>query len=179
MANVNNETPVVYISGPLKAAADLNAARSFYELLAEVCRRNGLKAYLPHQRTDPIHHAEASAASVFKRDIDAMLQADLIVAYIGAPSSGVGAELAFAHQRAIPTIALYGPEGVASRFIEGMLEDMPGATLVAYADENDCCNCLGRELRRFVAAIEPATSAVAPLARATSRRRDERQRSRS
>lgn len=145
-------TPVVYISGPLQAAQNLDAARSFYELPAEVCRSNGFDPYLPHQRTHPVHHANTSAASVFQHDIDALLRTDLLVAYIGAPSSGVGAELAIAHERGIPTIGLSGHEGVASRFIEGMLEATPNATLLAYTDEDDCRSRLGEALRRFATA---------------------------
>lgn len=169
MTKVTTPTPIVYISGPLQAAHDLDAARSFYELLAEVCRSTGCEAYLPHQRTDPVHHASTSAASVFHRDIDALSRTDLIVAYIGAPSSGVGAELAIAYERGIPTIGLAGPEGVASRFIEGMLEATPNATLLTYADEDDCRSRLAEALRRFARAPResraprPPSCAVAGL----------------
>lgn len=142
--------PVAYISGPLQAAADIDQARRFYERLAKVCRACGCDAYLPHQRTDPVHHAQTSARSVFAHDLDAVVVADLIVAYVGAASSGVGAELGIAHERRIPVIGLCGPEGVASRFIEGLLDSAPDARLVRYSDEDDCRRLLAVELEAFL-----------------------------
>jgi 2'-deoxynucleoside 5'-phosphate N-hydrolase len=141
---------MAYISGPLQAAVDIDQARRFYEFLAEVCRARGCEAYLPHQRTDPVHHAQTSARLVFDRDLNAVCAADLIVAYVGVSSSGVGAELGIAHQRRIPVIGLCGPEGVASRFIEGLLDSTPDTRLVRYRDDNDCRRLLTAELDSFV-----------------------------
>jgi len=129
---------VAYISGPLQAAVDLSEARALYERLATTCRECGWDPYLPHQRTDPIHHAEASAKAVFDRDLSAVSSADLIVAYVGAPSSGVGAELGIAFERGIPVVGVCGPEGVASRFIEGLLETGTEARLIYFRDDADC-----------------------------------------
>jgi len=139
--------PVAYISGPLQAADDLSKARVFYELLAEICWDCGWEPYLPHQQTDPVHHADASARSVFARDLGAVSAADLIVAYVGAPSSGVGAELGIAHERQIPVIGICGLEGVASRFIEGLLDSSTSARLLRYRDEEDCRKLLSGQLR--------------------------------
>jgi 2'-deoxynucleoside 5'-phosphate N-hydrolase len=130
--------PVAYISGPLQAAEDLAEARALYERLAEDCRRCGWEPYLPHQQTDPVNHVEASATSVFARDLSAVLKADLIIAYVGAPSSGVGAELGIAYERGIPVVGLCGREGVASRFIEGLLAQTGPASLIRYRDYDDC-----------------------------------------
>lgn len=142
---------VAYISGPLQSAVDIEQARRFYEMLANVCCTCGCEAYLPHQRTDPVRHAETCARSVFARDLDAVSAADLIVAYVGAPSAGVGAELGIAYERRIPVIGLCGPEGVASRFIEGLLDSAPEARLVRYRDEDECRRLLAAELESFVA----------------------------
>jgi nucleoside 2-deoxyribosyltransferase len=138
--------PFAYISGPLQAAADIELARRFYERLAEVCCACGCDVYLPHRRTDPVRHARSSARSVFARDLNAISAADLILAYVGAPSLGVGAEIGIARGLRIPVIGLCGPEGVASRFIEGLLDSTPDARLIRYCDENDCCRLLAAEL---------------------------------
>lgn len=155
-AGIRSSRPVAYISGPLQAAADLSKARCFYELLASVCRANGYDAYLPHQQTDPVHHAATSSQDVFERDLAAVSAADLIVAYVGAPSSGVGAELGIAHERGIPVIGLCGPEGVPSRFVEGLLDCTDTARLIRYRDDDDCRRLLSAELRSFVARGNPA-----------------------
>jgi hypothetical protein len=80
------------------------------------------------------------------RDLDAVGAADLIVAYVGAPSSGAGAELGIAYERQIPIVGLCGPEGVASRFIEGLLDTAPNARLIRFRDEDDCRRLLTAEL---------------------------------
>lgn len=129
--------PVVYISGPLQAAVDLPEARALYEDLAASCRDAGWEPYLPHRQTDPIHDVGASPSSVFSRDMDAIASADLIIAYVGAPSSGVGAEIGIAFEREIPLIGICGPEGVASRFIEGLLGTGVNADLIRYRDDAD------------------------------------------
>lgn len=154
--------PVAYISGPLQAAIDIEQARRFYELLAKVCCACGCDAYLPHQRTDPVHHAHSSARSVFARDLNAVSAADLIVAYVGAASSGVGAELGIAHERRIPVIGLCGVEGVASRFIEGLLDSVPEARLIRYRDEDECCQLLAEQLESFTERRWPTTTAGSP-----------------
>jgi 2'-deoxynucleoside 5'-phosphate N-hydrolase len=142
--------PIAYISGPLQAAVDLARARAFYEHLAHICHESGCEPYVPHQQTDPVHHAGASAHSVYTRDLEAVANADLIVAYVGAPSSGVGAELGIAHERHIPVIGLCGPEGVASRFIEGLLGATPSAVLLRYRDYDECRLVLASAVDAFV-----------------------------
>jgi len=110
-----------YISGPLQAAKELSRARSFYEDLAAVCLRSGLRAYLPHQQTDPLFHYDVSAAEVFQRDYSALTAADIVIAVIGSPSSGVGAELGIAHELSIPVIAMFSTSDKPSRFVLGLL----------------------------------------------------------
>lgn len=149
-ARSGDTRPVAYISGPLQAAVDLLEARALYERLATTCRECGWEPYLPHQQTDPLRHAEASAKSVFARDLSAVSSADLIIAYVGAPSSGVGAELGIAFEREIPVIGVCGPEGVASRFIEGLLEAGGQAGLIRYGDEEDC----QRQLSKYLFALQ-------------------------
>jgi nucleoside 2-deoxyribosyltransferase len=142
--------PVAYISGPLQAARDIELARRFYERLAEVCCASGCDVYLPHRQTDPVRHARTTARSVFLRDLNAITVTDLIVAYVGAPSLGVGAEIGIAHQLGIPVIGLCGPEGVASRLIEGLLDSAPEARLIHYRDQDDCCRLLAADLESRV-----------------------------
>jgi nucleoside 2-deoxyribosyltransferase len=112
----------IYISGPLQAAIDLAAARGIYEAAADACRRAGWDAYLPHQATDPIADADVSSRAVFARDLNQVAAADAILAFIGAPSSGVGAELGIAYAADKPVIGVYFSSERPSRFILGMLD---------------------------------------------------------
>jgi nucleoside 2-deoxyribosyltransferase len=125
---------VVYISGALFSAPDLERARSFYESLACVCEECGYQPYLPHKETDPQHHANANPVDVFCRDFEMLTAADLIVAVVTHASSGMGAELGIAFTTKKPVIAFYDETRGLSRFLAGMLE-VHGAAPIAYRDE--------------------------------------------
>jgi nucleoside 2-deoxyribosyltransferase len=137
---------LVYISGPLQSAADLSEARLLYELLAEVCVENGLRAYLPHLQTDPEHHSGVNAQEVFEQDYRTVADADLIIAHIGTPSSGVGAELGIAFERRIPMIAIYRDDERPSRFLLGMIA-ATNMQAVTYTNGLELRERLSRALR--------------------------------
>jgi nucleoside 2-deoxyribosyltransferase len=134
-------SPYVYVSGPLHAARDLAAARRFYELIGSVCNRSGLSAYLPHLQTDPVVHSAAAPSEVFARDYEAMCRAAAIVACIGVPSSGVGAEIGVAYERGIPVIALHRRDEQPSRFVLGLLSAQR-APILRFTDEAECVRML-------------------------------------
>ena len=68
----------------------------------------------------------------------ALRRADLIIAHIGAPSSGVGAELAFAVSEGKAIMAIHHHAEVPSRFIVGMLGSFPRVELREYASLDEC-----------------------------------------
>ncbi|MCW3047294.1 MAG: hypothetical protein JWO74_1578 [Solirubrobacterales bacterium] len=139
---------MVYISGPLQAAEDLQSARRLYERLARISDDRGFQPYLPHQRTDPDKHQDVSPGEVFRTDLDALRSADLIIAVVGAPSSGVGAELALAYIGRQPVIALCHEDERLSRFIEGMLADHRSALLLRYRSQQHLEQQLIRSLEQ-------------------------------
>jgi nucleoside 2-deoxyribosyltransferase len=132
-----SKQPVVYISGPLHASRDLKSARVFYEYLAGVVSDLGWTPYLPHQTTDPDRQAHLSPEHVFAHDLDRLVTANAIVADIGQPSSGVGAELGIACERSIPVVGLHALRERPSRFVLGMLLSSPWAKVVTYTEWKD------------------------------------------
>jgi nucleoside 2-deoxyribosyltransferase len=140
------EVMKLYISGPLQSAEDLNAARTFYEALAKACDEDGWDVYLPHQNTDPIRNRTLSEAVVFDRDLEALYAADVVAAYIGRASSGVGAELGIAFSRKQPILGFYQRNERPSRFILGMLE-RSGQPVISFDDISDCCARVQMALR--------------------------------
>jgi nucleoside 2-deoxyribosyltransferase len=123
----------IYISGPLQAAEDLRAARGLYEAIAAVCRHLGHDPYLPHEATDPEHARDLTSLDVYQRDITALRAADVVVAHVGAPSSGVGAEIAIAIATGTPVIAFRRPSEKMSRFLGGLLAES-GLSVEVVAD---------------------------------------------
>ena len=116
----------IYISGPLQGSGNLCEAKQFYEQLAEMVRDAGHDAYIPHHSTDPVRASSLSAQSVFNADISALNRADAVVAHVGLPSTGVGAELALATASGRRVLGLKRPGERSSRFAEGLLLEAGG-----------------------------------------------------
>ena len=111
----------VYISGPLHAAEDVAGARKYYESVAAVCREQGLQPYLPHMHNDSTVDSSLTPEAIYEQDMQYLLGSSLVIAHVGAPSSGVGAELAIAVHHNIPVLAIWRPNEQVSRFLLGLL----------------------------------------------------------
>jgi 2'-deoxynucleoside 5'-phosphate N-hydrolase len=136
MARGDDDGMRVYVSGALKGSRDIARARALYELAAEVVTAAGHDAYLPHQHTDPELAASISPAQVFRRDVAALRAANGVVAFIGEPSLGVGAEIAICVEAGTPLLGLHMTVQDVSRFAVGLLE-AAGARLVCYANAGE------------------------------------------
>jgi nucleoside 2-deoxyribosyltransferase len=110
----------VYISGALTNVENLPAAKAFYEAIGSLCESMGLEGYVPHLATDPVRHPNITPQQVFEMDKHHVLTSDLVVAYVGIASLGVGMELAYAEAHDIPIILLYEQGGKVSRFARGL-----------------------------------------------------------
>jgi nucleoside 2-deoxyribosyltransferase len=113
---------LAYISGALLNAADLNQSRALYERFAEACRAAGWEAYVPHQHADPVRDAGMSNLDVATRDVSQVRAADALVAYVGEPSLGVGAEVAIALAGDKRVLLLAPKDRRVSRFLLGLAE---------------------------------------------------------
>jgi nucleoside 2-deoxyribosyltransferase len=142
--------PLAYISGPLNNVPDIQRAREFYEAVAEMARAAGFDAYVPHQYTDPVWHTQLSDADVFEKDVEQVRNADVVVAAIGLPSSGVGAEIAIAFAAHTPIVAFWHEDERPSRFILGMLSRAPMSIGIEYSSIVDLNKRLYETLRRVL-----------------------------
>jgi len=115
--------PKVYVSGALTGVEDPESTRAFYEEIARAANHAGYEAYLPHRSTDPVEHAHVAPEEVYRRDTSELLSADVVVAWLGTPSLGVGAEVALAAGAGKRIVGLQGRARTVSRFIVGMLRE--------------------------------------------------------
>jgi nucleoside 2-deoxyribosyltransferase len=135
-----------YICGPLLSSTNLPKARDFYSFLGNVCQEMGFEPYLPHTQTDPILNPKLSPTEVFEKDHFALSRSNIVVAHIGIASLGVGAELGIAFHLGIPVIALYRRDESPSRFVLGMLANMPKSEVISFRDKRDCESLLRNAL---------------------------------
>ncbi len=110
----------VYISGALTGITNSEEIKAFYEAIGSLCEELGFQSYVPHLHTDPINNPHVTPQQVFETDKHQVTSSDLVIAYLGCPSFGVGMELAFAEIRGIPVILLYEQDKKVSRFPRGI-----------------------------------------------------------
>jgi nucleoside 2-deoxyribosyltransferase len=136
-----------YISGALLNASNLDESRRLYESFAAACERAGCRAYVPHQHADPIRDPHLTNVDVATRDLDEVAAADVLVAYVGEPSLGVGAEIAIALAAGKRVLALAPAGRRVSRFALGLLERAGAqAAICVYATEDEALAWLTRTL---------------------------------
>lgn len=99
-------------------------------------QRAGHVAYVPHHYTDPLLAEYLSAELVFERDLEALESCDAVVAHIGLPSTGVGAEIALAVEQNCPVLGIKRHTETASRFAEGLLL-RAGSEVCSFTDMGD------------------------------------------
>lgn len=143
---------LAYISGALLNATDLDRSRAMYERLADACRAAGWDAYVPHQHADPVRDAHLSNVDVAERDVDHVMAADALVAYVGEPSLGVGAEVAIALRAGKRVLLLAETDRRVSRFLLGLAELHPDqARVFRYAALDAAALWITEQLREIEA----------------------------
>ena len=136
-----------YISGALINAARLDDARKLYERLAEACASAGCAAYVPHQHADPVRDPDLPNAEVARRDLAEVRAADVLVAYVGEPSLGVGAEVAIALAEGKRVLLVAEADRKVSRFLLGLAELYPSQSQVLrYAAVDDAAAWITAQL---------------------------------
>lgn len=97
----------IYMSGALTGLkeGDLEYANVLYDHVETLCQHLGIDCYLPGKSpTTPSkgipHH------KVWKIDYEKVSGSSAVIAYVGLPSTGVGAEIEMARQAEVPIILL-------------------------------------------------------------------------
>lgn len=106
----------IYISGALT----IGGWRGFYAALGNAIDDEGFVGYVPHQHN---HEPEKQKPGGFYRvDKQEVQNSDFLLAYVGAPSLGVGSELEMAVQADVPIIMIWQKGDKVSKFTK----EMPG-----------------------------------------------------
>lgn len=99
--NFSSSIGKIYISGALTVQKGRKNMRTTYEKLADVCSSFCNNVYVPHLNgTDPAKDPNEIPSVVWKTDHREVASSDLLIAYVGMPSLGVGSELEIARMAA-------------------------------------------------------------------------------
>lgn len=142
----------IFFAGPLTDLKDPEGTKAFYLKLAGVAQKNGVDYFWAFLNgTDPVKNPEVTPDDVYRRDITELEKSDIMVAYVGEPSTGTGLEIEHAYFKHIPVYLLYEKGKRISRMLRGC----PAVKKeIVFADETDA-------LRQFKALLKtlcnPAT----------------------
>lgn len=106
----------IYISGALTNSS----RKEFYEKIGKLLEEIGYQPYIPHLHTDPEKNPDATPTEVYTVDMMQVEKSTIVIAYVGYPSLGVGAELEHANAKGIPLILLYEVGEKVSRLALGI-----------------------------------------------------------
>jgi 2'-deoxynucleoside 5'-phosphate N-hydrolase len=110
----------IFFGGPLTDLKNPEETKIFYTKLAEVAVKNGFDYYWAFQRgTDPEENPDVGADRVFQIDTYELEKSELMIAYVGEPSTGTGIEIEYARERNIPVYLLYEKNRRISRMLIG------------------------------------------------------------
>lgn len=137
----------IFFGGPLTDLANPEETKKFYVRLAEIATKNGWEYYWAWQRgTDPEMDPDVPPARVYQIDTYELEMSDIMVAYVGEPSTGTGIEMEYARRNRIPVILMYEKGKRISRMVRGC--PAIDAELV-YGNEDEACALLDQYLKQY------------------------------
>ncbi len=110
----------IFFGGPLTDLKDPEATKSFYSNMASVATNLNFEFFWAFLNgTDPIKNPDVSPQDVYNRDIAELDKSDIMIAYIGEPTTGTGIEIEHAYHTGKPVIILYEQGKNVSRMLRG------------------------------------------------------------
>lgn len=110
----------IFFGGPLTDLQNPDSTKSFYRKMGDVATKYGFEYYWAFLRgTDPEEDPEVSPERVFQIDTYELEKSDLMIAYVGEPSTGTGIEIEYARERNIPVYLMYEQGKHISRMLIG------------------------------------------------------------
>jgi len=110
----------IFFAGALNDLPNPKKTKSFYKKMALVAEKLGHMYFWAFLNgTDPDENPDVPARDVYTRDIAALDKCDIMIAYVGEPSTGTGIEMEHAHQTKKPIVLLYEQGKRISRMLLG------------------------------------------------------------
>ena len=122
----------IYFSGAISSG---RADVPHYRRIVAALEAAGHRVLAGAVTADVGHKGESlPPAAIFERDLGWVAEADLLVAEVSVPSTGVGYEIAAArHRYGIPVVCLWRP--AHTRRCSAMVAGDPGIELIEYTEE--------------------------------------------
>ncbi len=88
--------------------------------MAEVAKRNDAECFWAFLHgTDPQEDPNVPASAVYESDLEALEKSDVMIVYLGEPTTGTGQEMEYAKEHGIPIYMVYEKGKFISRMAKG------------------------------------------------------------
>ena len=110
----------IFFAGPLTELAHVDQTKAFYQNMAAVASKHGCDSYWAFLHgTDPIKNPDVAPTTVYQTDLNQLGKSDVMIAYIGEPTTGTGQEIEYAREHHIPVYLLFEKGKQVSRMVLG------------------------------------------------------------
>jgi len=110
----------IFFGGPLTDLQNPEQTKQFYAQMASLATKLGFEYFWAFMNgTDPIANPDVSPQDVYSRDIKELDASDIMIAYMGQPTTGTGIEIEHAHHTQKPVVILYESNTHISRMLRG------------------------------------------------------------
>jgi nucleoside 2-deoxyribosyltransferase len=110
----------IFFGGPLTDLKDKEGTKRFYTQMAERAKENGVDSFWAFLNgTDPVKNPDVPSAIVYETDLSELERSDVMITYIGEPTTGTGQEMEYARRHGIPVYLLYEAGKKITRMLLG------------------------------------------------------------
>jgi len=110
----------IFFGGPLTDLKDKEGTKRFYVRMAEVANANNVDSFWAFLNgTDPIKNPDVPSGIVYEADLAELDSSDVMIVYIGEPTTGTGQEIEYAREHGIPVYLFYETGKKITRMLLG------------------------------------------------------------
>lgn len=137
----------IFFAGPLTDLKNPRGTKEFYRKLSQTAKDNGFSSFWAFlSGTDPVRDPDVDPGYIYDKDLAELEKSNLMIAYIGEPSTGTGQELEYAKEHDIPIYLMYRADDRVSRMVVGN-RGVDG--IIEFTDEDDATRQLDTLLKRI------------------------------
>jgi len=130
----------IFFAGPLTTLKDPEETKLFYGKLSDAAAKNGFDTFWAFlSGTDPVKDPDVDPQFIYDKDLSELEHSNLMIAYVGEPTTGTGLEMEFAREHNIPVYLMYKKNEHVSRMVTGN-RGVDG--VIEFTDEEDAVNKL-------------------------------------
>jgi 2'-deoxynucleoside 5'-phosphate N-hydrolase len=110
----------IFFAGPLTTLKDPDTTKRFYQKLSDTAGLYGFESFWAFlSGTDPVKDPGVDPQYIYDKDLAELEKSNLMIAYIGEPTTGTGQELEYAREHNIPAYLMFKKGEHVSRMVTG------------------------------------------------------------